>query len=329
MTTIALNGTEYKSPAFAYAGGVAQATYEHGATELVVRKAGAAHEAPLTDRNQTEFAQKWTKTYEGIEVTLYGATQNGATVATWKEGTQDYGVTFQGLGGEEVTMTSDEVDAIVKGMKEANAATVQASRQSASAQGASAQNAGGMISGDQAARIAEQVSGGTLVGSPQLVQTENYGQCYLCYTVDQNQNTNGYYVDANGNAYLVEESKEQVSGASQMAISGDQAARIAEQTSGGTLIGSPSLVQTDSYGPCYLCSTVDQNQNVSTYYVDANGNAYLVEQSAEGAANNAGAAGATDAADVADTADAADANQPVQDAGNGGNAGEAEAGQQQ
>lgn len=111
----------FKDPSFAYAEGVAQATYENGATGLIVRKADGKHEAPLTDRDKTEFAHKWSKSYDGLDATLYGPQKGAVVVVTWSDGTAEYGVTYQGLGGEEVTMDSDDVSTIVKALKKANA----------------------------------------------------------------------------------------------------------------------------------------------------------------------------------------------------------------
>lgn len=113
--------TTYKNPKFAYADGVAKATYDGGAHELVVTKGANGHKAPLTERNKTEFANKWTATFDGVDVTLYGPEQGAAVVITWADGTGDYGVTYQGLGGEEITLTNEDVTAIVSAMKAANA----------------------------------------------------------------------------------------------------------------------------------------------------------------------------------------------------------------
>ena len=85
---IKLDGQEYKDPKFAYAEGVAQATYESGAIGLIVRKADGKHTAPLTDRDKTEFANTWNKSYEGLDVTCYGAAKGAATVITWASPTR-------------------------------------------------------------------------------------------------------------------------------------------------------------------------------------------------------------------------------------------------
>ena len=121
MDKIIADDMEFTEPKFAYAEGVAQALYEQPASQVDVRKGASGHKTPLTDRDTTEFANKWTKSYEDLDVTLYGPAKGAATVFTWSDGTQDYGVTFQGLGGDELSLDSDEVAAIVKGLKEANA----------------------------------------------------------------------------------------------------------------------------------------------------------------------------------------------------------------
>ena len=99
---------------------MARAFYVQGAAAVDVRKADGTHKAPLTDRDKTEFASTWTKDYEDLDVTCYGLAKGAATVVTWADGTKEYGVTFQGLGGEELTFDSDEVADIVKGIKEAD-----------------------------------------------------------------------------------------------------------------------------------------------------------------------------------------------------------------
>ena len=156
MDKVTIDDKEYKDPTFAYAGGVAQATYEQGAIGLIVRMADGKHTAPLTDRDKTEFAESWTKSYEGLDVSLYGAAKGAATVFTWVDGTKEYGVTYQGLGGEEVSMDSDDVAAVVKALKEANGTTEKKTEES-SASAAPSQfvvpNVIGMDAADAAAAI--------------------------------------------------------------------------------------------------------------------------------------------------------------------------------
>lgn len=117
MDEFTLGDIAFKDPAFSYADGVAQAMYETGATGVFVRKGDGVYGAPLTDRDYAEFAQKWTQDCDGVEVTCYGAEEGAATVIQWNIDTAAYAVTYQGLGGEEVAMTADEVASMVKGVK--------------------------------------------------------------------------------------------------------------------------------------------------------------------------------------------------------------------
>ena len=132
MDKVAVDDHQFKDPKFAYAGGVAQATYEEGAVSLIVRMADGKHDAPLTDRDKTEFAQSWSKSYESCDVTLYGEAKGAATVFTWTDGAKEFGVTYQGKDGKDVSLDSDEVAAIVKGIKEANGAEKKAEEKSES-----------------------------------------------------------------------------------------------------------------------------------------------------------------------------------------------------
>lgn len=118
---LTFNDFTYKDPKFAYADGVAKATYEGGANELIITKGANGHKAPLTDRDKTEFANKWSATYDGVDVTLYGPKEGAAVVLTWSDSTGDYGVTYQGLGNEEVTLDEQDITAIVSSVRSANA----------------------------------------------------------------------------------------------------------------------------------------------------------------------------------------------------------------
>ena len=128
--SLELNDISYANPVFAQAGGLAQATYESPATQLVLRKGTEGkYTAALSDRAATEFASTWQQDVDGIAVTLLGATQGQATVLTWKDGGADYGVTWQGLGGEEMAMNEDQVATVVRAVHQANAATTQTTQQ--------------------------------------------------------------------------------------------------------------------------------------------------------------------------------------------------------
>ena len=121
IDSLKLDDLEFTDAAFSYSDGVAQAVYETPATMFTIRKADGSHSVPVTDRALGDFAATWTKNIEGIDVNCYGVARGATTVATWKMGTRELGVTFQGLGGEEMSMSDDELVAIVKGIKEADA----------------------------------------------------------------------------------------------------------------------------------------------------------------------------------------------------------------
>ena len=127
--TLELNDMSYANPTFAQAGGVAQATYETGATQLVLRKGASGHTAAMSDRAATEFASTWQQDVDGIAVTLLGAQQGQATVLTWTDGGAEYGVTWQGLGGDEMAMSDDQVATVVRAVHQANAASTQTTQQ--------------------------------------------------------------------------------------------------------------------------------------------------------------------------------------------------------
>ena len=108
---------EFSKPTFSYADGVAQATYETPATMVTIRKGDGIYGAPLTDRNYAEFPQKWTQNHKGLEITCYGAKEGAATVIQWNVDSGAYAITYQGLGGEEMAMTPDEITSIVSGIQ--------------------------------------------------------------------------------------------------------------------------------------------------------------------------------------------------------------------
>ena len=112
----------FVNPTFAYTQNVAQATYEvAGSAKLVVRKAQGAHTVAVTEPEKAALAQSWQNTYEGFDVTSCGDTQGAATICLWNDGTKEYGVSIEGLGGSKVTMSAEDVDDIVKAVKSAEA----------------------------------------------------------------------------------------------------------------------------------------------------------------------------------------------------------------
>ena len=190
--SVDLGDLHYENPAFAFAGRVAQATFETPATELVIRKAVTGkHEAPMSDRKDTEFVQKWERDVDDAHLTLLGATQDRATVITWKDGVVEYGITWQGLGGDEMAMDMGQVDSLVRAIREANAVPQQQNQQQAAPQQQTQQQVApqqqaptdnGIISSDKAISIATSyVAGDNNVSNVGCVLT--HGQTTTFYTV--------------------------------------------------------------------------------------------------------------------------------------------------
>lgn len=111
--SITVASIKYENPNFSYADGVARAVYASSSSEVIVCKADGTHTAALTELDTASFKSTWTKTYNGTEVTNYGPARGAIAVMTWKNGTAEYGVTYQSTGSEELTMDSDEAEAIV------------------------------------------------------------------------------------------------------------------------------------------------------------------------------------------------------------------------
>ena len=114
---IVLGKLTFENAWFGFNDGVAEAVYEQPACAVYIRKADSVYAGALTDRTYDEFAAKWTQDCEGLEVNCYGAADGEATVIQWNDGSTAYAVTYQGLGGEEMTMTPDEIASLVESVK--------------------------------------------------------------------------------------------------------------------------------------------------------------------------------------------------------------------
>lgn len=273
-----LGDLEFKDPKFSYSGGVAQAVYETPATMFTIRKADGNHNVPVTDRVLGEFAANWTKEIEGIEVNCYGAAKGATTVATWKEGTREFGVTFQGLGGDEMSMDSDELATIVKGVKEADAEKKEETKSETKT------NTGSLPSEHDAELLAEQTGGGVCT-SIDIVNTKQYGQCWYAVVKDDSGNVLEYYITADG-IYVIDEKGAQRetntptssgdSSSLSAQISEEKACEIAAQLMDGTATDSYYTVD-KTYGEGWHVTVQDSNGNVTNYLVNAKGEAYAVD----------------------------------------------------
>lgn len=200
-----LGDLEFANPTFAYAGGVARATYETPATAVFICKGVGSYSTPLSERQLDTFAAKWFKVYDGTEITCYGVAKGAVTVATWTDGFKSYAVTFQGLGGEEMSMDTDELATIVKGINEANADQRSEEEQKAEEKKAeekkeeasSETKTSSLISAKDAEAMVEKDSGGTCTAID-LVSTKQYGDCWYATAVDKSGVVFAYYIDNNG-----------------------------------------------------------------------------------------------------------------------------------
>ena len=291
MDKIQLGDLTFENPTFSYAGGVAEALYEKGAAALIVRKADGRHTAPMTDRDKVDFDVKWIENLNGVDTTLYGDTQGAATVVDWNIDTEDYTVTYQGLGGEEMTMTSDEAGAIVKGFMDADAALEAAQNNNQSAdQGGGNQGGGNQgggsgggsvpisgdgsgfpISAEQAASIATAVMGGTAT-SVTFTYSDLYGDCWYVALSGPDTVPIGAYVNAYGAAYAANKDHNPDTPAHQ-SVTQDQAALLAAQAFGG-YADSISLSKDSDGNEIWVVAVHNDKGDKATYYVNMLGNAY-------------------------------------------------------
>lgn len=200
---------EFTNPTYAYAGGVAQATYETPATMVYVRKAEGYYSTPISDRALDEFAAKWIKVCSGIEVTCYGPARGAVTFATWTDGIRSYGLTFQGLGGDEMSMDSDELEVIVKGIGEANVdqkaeeakpeeeKKEEEKKEESKSSDQSSSGTKPLISEMEADAMVTKDSGGECI-SVDRVTTKQYGECWYAVAIGKDGTRYEYYVTNDG-----------------------------------------------------------------------------------------------------------------------------------
>lgn len=285
---ITLDGKDYRDPKFAYGEGVAQATYESGTNALILRKAEGTHTAPLTDLDKTSFAQTWSKSYEDLDVTCYGAAKGAATVITWADGTQEFGVTYQGQGSEDVSLDSDEVAEIVKAVKQANAkqeVKKEETKEEESKKEESDQNDdnGGEIGSTGADQldgmdpeaIAQNEGLGEVLSTRQL-QLNDGSWVWQVECRESDGSTATYDIDVNGNIVQVgstpaseddgmigDEGADQLDGMDPEAII---------QNEGLGEVVSTTQVQLEDGSWAWQVDCVDDDGDTSTYVIDVNGN---------------------------------------------------------
>ena len=117
MNSITIGSAAFEKPSFSYTTNAVQALYESAASVVCLRKGEGEYSVNLTERDLSKFSQKWTQNVKGLEVTCYGAVQDAATVILWSVDDADYAITYQGLGGDEMTMSPDDVTSLVTGIQ--------------------------------------------------------------------------------------------------------------------------------------------------------------------------------------------------------------------
>ncbi len=265
----------FTNPAYSYTTGVAQAKYDNGAS-LIIRKDDGSHSAQLTDSDVSKLTATWTKTYEGVEVTCYGVARGAATYITWKTNAGEYGVTLQSADSKELAMDEEDIADIVRAIKatdggaqSAPVATTPTTSASAASASSKASQGGLTIAESAAKAAAESVSGGKAV-SWYMNYVDGHGWVWVVTCVDANNNKMTYYVDNYGNPYNVDYDS---NSSKQLTITEDAACAVAEQLSGGKTV-SAYATTTTNHGMCWFVTTVDENGNVNSYYVDNNGGGF-------------------------------------------------------
>ncbi len=288
--TITLNGIEFKNPTFGASTGIAQAVYENGAASLIIRKATDAAAANVTDRAQSEFKEAWKKDYAELDETLWGPAKGAATVMTWKDGDATYGVTFQGLGGDELTMDSDECAIIVNSLKGANVPDPEPAAAPAAPAAQAGNNAGdnnsqanneearkatqdteapansGYISNEEAKKKVTSQGNGT----PDNVVAEFDDGVYFVTTTEDGIEYTYEVNAATGEVITHTASKNDDGSYTFTTMSEDGATEIIDSAVDGSTV-STTLVRSDDYGAVWLVTKRDPEGNLVSYYVTGEG----------------------------------------------------------
>ena len=87
---------------------LAEAYYEGGASELLIRKGHGMTEDEVHG-DYTEYSSTWADTVDGISVTCRGLEPEIANLITWTNGDYVYSAMVHGLGGENFGVPADEI----------------------------------------------------------------------------------------------------------------------------------------------------------------------------------------------------------------------------
>ena len=105
---------------YRYMDGIAEADYEFPAVSLTIRKglASAAAEEGDISGDYNEYANSWTQSIKGLEVTCFGNREGDATKTIWTLGDTCYSITAYGLGGDtDYGLSPDDLNSLINGMQ--------------------------------------------------------------------------------------------------------------------------------------------------------------------------------------------------------------------
>lgn len=105
---------------YRYMDGIVEADYEFPAVSLTIRKglASAAAEEGDISGDYNEYANSWTQSIKGLEVTCFGNREGDATKTIWTLGDTCYSITAYGLGGDtDYGLSPDDLNSLINGMQ--------------------------------------------------------------------------------------------------------------------------------------------------------------------------------------------------------------------
>ena len=102
-----------------YMEGLAEAVVEYPAVEMTVRKGNAsvAEDGDISG-DYNEYANTWTQSIDGLEVTCFGNREGEATKTIWQVEDTCYSITAYGLGGDtDYGLSADDLSALISGIQ--------------------------------------------------------------------------------------------------------------------------------------------------------------------------------------------------------------------
>ena len=116
MDSVTIGDNTFTKPSFSYMSGIAQAIYDAPACRVVIRK-GYGPAGTVIPGELPSFSQQWSQNFKGLNITCNGNAQDKATYIEWYVDEEAYSAYYEGLGGETMTMSPDDVSSIVAGIQ--------------------------------------------------------------------------------------------------------------------------------------------------------------------------------------------------------------------